>query len=86
MEDLTHRRKKLLWHAEHRGMQELDILMGNMVKKHIDQMDQKQLDLLESFLEVDDAEVWYWLTDKKPIHPSYDNIIWQFLLAERGEI
>lgn len=86
MENLTDRQKRLLWHASHRGMQELDILMGNMTKKHIKNMDEKTLNLLESFLEVDDAEVWHWLTEKKPIHPDYDNIIWQWLLIERGEI
>ncbi len=86
MQNLSDRQKKLSWHAWHRGMQELDLLIGRTVDKHIAQMDAAQLDLLEHFLGADDAEVWYWITEKKPIPEEYNTIIWQWVLQERGAL
>ncbi len=86
MQNLSNRQKKLLWHASHRGMQELDLLIGQTVKKHIEVMDDAQLDLLEHFLAADDADVWHWVTEKKPIAEEYNTIIWQWVLEERGSL
>ncbi len=83
---LSDRQKKLRWHAWHRGMRELDILIGKAVDAHIADMDDEALDLLSAFLEADDADMWHWITEKKPIPPQYDTIIWQWVKAERGDI
>lgn len=86
MQKLSDRQKKLLWHAWHRGMQELDLLIGRTVEKYIETMDDTQLDLLEHFLQADDADVWHWITEKKPIPEEYDTIIWSWILKERGTL
>ncbi|MFV0431286.1 MAG: succinate dehydrogenase assembly factor 2 [Alphaproteobacteria bacterium] len=86
MENLSDRQKKLRWHAWHRGMRELDILIGTAIDKHLEYISDDEMDMLEAFLEVDDADVWHWITEKKPIDPQYDNVIWQWIKDERGDI
>lgn len=86
MDNLSDRQKKLRWHAWHRGMRELDILIGTTADKHLATMSPEEMDMLEHFLNADDAEVWRWITEKKPIEKEYDNIIWQWIKTERGDI
>ncbi len=86
MEQLSERQKKLRWHAWHRGMRELDILIGKTVDAHIATMNEKEMDLLEEFLNADDADVWHWITEKKPIPSVYDTIIWKWIKVQRGDI
>ena len=49
--------KKLLYRASYRGTKEMDILMTNFVKKHINSLDLKNLKDLETFLKLDDEVI-----------------------------
>jgi len=60
------RRKKILWRANHRGMKEMDLMLGEYATKHLASMNEAQLDEFESILEISDAELNDWLTDKTP--------------------
>ena len=50
-------KKKLLYRATYRGTKELDILLTNFVKKYINQLNDKELNDLQNFLELDDEEI-----------------------------
>ena len=50
-------KKKLLYRAAYRGTKELDILLTNFVKKYINQLNDKELNDLQNFLELDDEEI-----------------------------
>ena len=50
-------KKKLLYRASYRGTKEMDILMTNFVKKHINSLDLKNLKDLETFLKLDDEVI-----------------------------
>ena len=50
-------KKKLLYRATYRGTKELDILLTNFVKKYINQLNEKELNDLKNFLELDDNEI-----------------------------
>ncbi len=47
-------KKKLLYRASYRGTKEMDILLSSFVKKYIDTFDNKHLQQLETFLELED--------------------------------
>ena len=50
-------KKKLLYRATYRGTKELDILLTNFVKKYINQLNDKELNDLQNFLELNDEEI-----------------------------
>ena len=50
-------KKKLLYRASYRGTKEMDILLGQFVKKYIDQFNETYLNELENFLEFEDEVI-----------------------------
>ena len=50
-------KKKLLYRASYRGTKEMDILLTTFVKKHINNLNDSQLEALERFLEYEDEEI-----------------------------
>ncbi len=67
---LDHRRRRLLFRAQHRGTYENDLLIGGFVKAQIAAMSEAELDEIEAVMEFPDAELADWLTGRKPI-PSH---------------
>ena len=47
-------KKKLIYRSNYRGTKEMDILLSNFVKKHIDKFDESQLNELDKFLDFED--------------------------------
>ena len=58
--------KRLTYRSWHRGCKETDLVLGTYCARHIEQLSEPQLQLFEALLDEDDAEIWAWLTDKKP--------------------
>lgn len=56
------RRKRLLWRATHRGIREMDLLLGNFVAERIDIMSVAELDELEAIIEIPDQQMLAWAT------------------------
>ena len=60
MNNLDILKKKIIYHSNHRGMKEMDLLLSNFVKKYIDSFNKTELKELESLLNVDDAILYKW--------------------------
>jgi len=54
MNELEKFKKKLIYRSNYRGTKEMDILLSNFVKKHIDKFDESQLNELDKFLDFED--------------------------------
>ena len=54
MNELEIFKKKLIYRSNYRGTKEMDILLSNFVKKHIDKFDEIQLNELDKFLDFED--------------------------------
>tara|TARA_B100000700_G_C14695387_1_gene691909 strand:- start:45 stop:299 length:255 start_codon:yes stop_codon:yes gene_type:complete len=54
MNELEKFKKKLIYRSNYRGTKEMDILLSNFVKKHIDKFDEIQLNELDKFLDFED--------------------------------
>ena len=59
---LDNRRKKLLYRAAHRGIKEMDLILGGFAARHLAKMDNHQLDVFEQMLEAPDQEFFRWIT------------------------
>ena len=52
--------KKILYRATHRGTKEMDILLGNFVKKYIDTLNDNDLGNLSELLNCEDSILYNW--------------------------
>ena len=57
-------KKQIIYRSMHRGTKEMDILLGNFVKTHIDEFDDKELQDLEKLLFVEDEIIYNWYFKK----------------------
>ena len=61
-EGLSERRRKLLFRSWHRGIREMDLIMGGFADASIAAMSDTELDELERLLEIPDQEIYSWFT------------------------
>ncbi len=65
-------KKKILYRSIHRGTKEMDLLLGNFVKKHINDFDNNDLVDLDKLLHFEDEDLhnWYFQNCKENIIPK----------------
>ncbi len=69
-------RKRLTYRSEHRGCKETDIVLGTYCRRSLAALDDDALACFEALLEEDDADIWQWLTEKKPCpNPRFDSLL-----------
>lgn len=66
MENLKILRKRLLYQSHHRGMQEMDWLLGKFAQTHIESMGNTELQQFESLLAFSDQDLYQWFFEKAP--------------------
>jgi antitoxin CptB len=54
--------KRLLWRSHHRGIREMDILMGGFASLRLATMDSGQLAEFEGIVEIPDQQLLSWVT------------------------
>ena len=65
------RRKRLLWRATHRGIKEMDLILGGFVVKHLDHLSTVEIGELEAIMEIPDQEMLSWATKQEPVPERY---------------
>ena len=68
MENKEILKKKIIYRAFHRGSKEMDILLGNFVKTHIDDLNYGELKDLENILVIEDDILQQWYFDQKNLN------------------
>ena len=66
-DDVAIRRKRLLWRATHRGIKEMDLILGGYVTRHIDSIAAPLLDELEAIMDIPDQDMLTWATRQAPV-------------------
>jgi antitoxin CptB len=78
---LDPRRKKIIFRAWHRGMREMDLIMGRFAESNIDHMSDVELDIFELLIEAPDRDLLAWITGREPTPENYDTAVFQALKA-----
>jgi len=65
MSNIDQLKKKILYRAEYRGIKEMDMLLGNFVKRFINEFNNKELEQLNDLLNIDDDVLFSWYLNKK---------------------
>ena len=65
-------KKQIIYRSMHRGTKEMDLLLGNFVKKHIDKLDSNELMDLDKLLFIEDETIykWYFENNSNNIIPN----------------
>src|SRR5947207_10994144 len=72
---LDSRRRKLLFRAWHRGMREMDLIMGRFADVTIDGLDEDELAEFERLMEMPDPEVLAWSTGEREVPRGIDSAL-----------
>ena len=70
--DLDPLRRKLLFRAWHRGIREMDLILGRFADASIAAMDDAELREFAAFLEINDRDLIQWFTGEVPVPQEQD--------------
>jgi antitoxin CptB len=59
-------KNKIIYRANYRGTKEMDKLLGSFTKKHIDQFNEQELNLLCDLLDCDDENLYKFNQGQNP--------------------
>lgn len=71
-DDMTARKRRLVFRANHRGTREADLMLGGFVERCAPALDDAEVVWLEQLLEVSDVDIMSWITRSKPCPATYD--------------
>ena len=75
------RLKRLKFRSWHRGMQEMDLLLGRFADAWLETLSDSELDLYEILLEQADQDLYAWVTGERPWPTSLNNPLTRRLTA-----
>lgn len=71
----------MLFRAWHRGMREMDILMGQFADATLAVLEESELDDFETLMDAPDPEIFKWMTGAVPTPPEFDTPVFNRLKA-----
>jgi antitoxin CptB len=76
---LDPRRRRLLFRSWHRGMREMDLIMGRFADAFIADLTDADLDNYERLLDAPDPEVYAWVAGDAETPADYDTALFRRL-------
>ena len=81
---LDARRRRIVFRSWHRGMREMDLILGPFADAEIARLCKSELDDYERLLEAQDRDVFSWLTFEAETPSSYDTPVLRKIRAAAG--
>jgi antitoxin CptB len=78
-ETLDHRRKRLLYRSHHRGMLEMDYLLGAFCDQNMADLSDEQVDCLEALMEEADDVVCKWFLGQEPVPEAHHTDLFKMI-------
>jgi antitoxin CptB len=78
-EGLDLRRRKLLFRSWHRGLREMDLIMGGFANAKVDELSEHELTDFERLIEVPDRDLLAWITGEEAVPPGFDSALFRAL-------
>ena len=75
------RRKRLYYRSAYTGTKETDVLLGAFARRHLGELDERQLDDYEKLLEIDDPRLYKWSTAQETPPAEYDTPVLRLIQA-----
>ncbi|MGD0634878.1 MAG: succinate dehydrogenase assembly factor 2 [Beijerinckiaceae bacterium] len=78
-EGLDVRRRRILFRSRHRGMREMDLIMGGFADSQLGDLPEEDIDALEILLDLPDHDVFSWLTGDVALPAAHDTPVFRKL-------
>jgi len=75
--DLDPRRRRVLFRAWHRGIREMDLIMGRFAEANLKEMADADLDDFELLIEAPDHDLFSWICGSETVPANYDTAIFR---------
>lgn len=69
------RRKRIRFRGWHRGMKEMDIILGHFIDAELENLSEEELDQFEALLDVADDTLYGWIAGRGPVEPPHDTAL-----------
>jgi len=79
------RLKRLKMRADHRGTQEMDIVLGGFAAREMAGLDAGTLDRFEALLDESDKDITLWISGRAPVPAPYSALIVRIRAAIRRQ-
>jgi len=79
------RRKRLVFRAWHRGIREMDLLLGHYADKHINTLNEEKLQALEHIMSYEDSDLLCFFTGEIAIPANIDHKLFHDILTCRQQ-
>ena len=86
LQEIEITRKRLLWRATHRGIKEMDLVVGGFAKARLAGMSNGELALFEMLLEIPDQELLSWTTGQETIPEKWDTPLLRETIMYRPDL
>jgi antitoxin CptB len=86
-EAMNARRRRLRFRAWHRGMREMDLILGRFADSAIERLSLTEIEQFEALLQLPDREVLAWITGEADVDANFDTALFRRLrdFNRRGE-
>ena len=81
--DLDARRRRILFRCWHRGIREMDLMLGQFAELEIAGLSDTDLDALEVIMIEEDADLIRWITGADPTPERFDAALFLRIAAHR---
>jgi antitoxin CptB len=81
--DLDTRRRKALFRSWHRGIREMDLILGAFADASIGALTPSELEQYEALLDVPDGDLLNWVIGQAQVPQEFDTTVFRRLLASR---
>jgi antitoxin CptB len=78
-EGLDARRRRLLYRSWHRGLREMDLVLGRFADAELATLSEGDLAEFERWLEVPDQQIFAWVNGMEPAPANYDTALFRRL-------
>jgi antitoxin CptB len=75
------RLKRLLWRATHRGIKEMDLILGGFVTRNLDGFSEAEIADLERIMDIPDQDMLSWATKQADVPAEHASPLLARILA-----
>ena len=74
---LDPRRRKLLFRSWHRGMREMDLILGRFADVALAELSEAEVAEFERLIELPDRDLLAWVTGEAAVPPDVDTVVFR---------
>src|SRR5690348_14407087 len=76
---LDARRRRLLFRCWHRGIREMDLVLGRFADAQLKQLNETELDEVERWLDVPDQQIFAWVNGMESTPKEFETVLFRRL-------